>query len=346
VITTSNGIFMVSISAAEGENTLVLWAVDGAGNERTLELEFTVDSAVPELVLTAPEADPELVTTARYTISGTVWDGEVATATTLLLDGLPYSTVDDGTGGQERVDLVISTEDGTFEIPVDLADGMNEMTVTVVDGAGNSASLTVHLVLDTKAPLLTVAVEPSRTTEEGIVETWDRNLHLSGSTDPGATLTLNDVPVVVGENGTYDAYFRLPSEGSGMLTLTSTDQAGNVRQVELEVSYKVSEDEAEEGGPWTLVGGLVVLVVLVLIAVFYVISRSSGAGQEAIEPDEGVGEELEEEVEYEEIVEEEVEEEEDVEAEEEDEWEEDEEKEPDELEELLDDLEDEKGGER
>lgn len=326
VVTTSNGIFMVSISVAEGDNTIVLWAVDGAGNEHTLELGFSVDTEAPHLAVTAPGADPEMVTASRYTIRGSVMEGDTVTATTLLLDGHPYTLIDDGGGSQTRVDLAIG-QDGTFEIPVDLADGMNELTVTVLDGADNAASMTVRVVLDTQAPLLTVVVDPSRTTEEGALETWDRNLHLSGSTDPGAVLTLNGVPIVVGDDGTYDAYLRLPAKGTTTLTLTSVDPTGNVREVEVEMSYQASEEEADDGTSWALIGGIVVFVVLVLLAVMYVLS--STRGDQMTRPESAPK----------------------VEANEADQWEEDvadqwEEEETDELEELIEDLEKEQGGER
>jgi hypothetical protein len=330
------------MSATEGENTIVLWAVDGAGNENAVEIDFIVDTDMPHLVLTAPSSDPQLVMTERFTIAGTVWDGETATASGLLLDGHPYSMIADGTGGKTRVDLSISEQDGSFQVPVDLSEGMNEFTVTVTDTAGNAVSKRVRLVLDTTAPLLTVVLDPSRTTEDGTVVVWGDSVHIAGSTDVGASLTLNGVPVYVGETGAYDAYLKLPSEGAHTLTLTSVDMAGNVRQVEVEVSYKVTEEDTEGGTPWALIGGIVVFLVLVLLALMYVRSHSGTteegtgeAGDEVAGEGEDVTAELEEDVA------------------ETDEWTEEPPEEPEgqeedgseDLDELLDDLEDKQGGE-
>lgn len=317
VVTTADGIFMVSISAAEGANTLVFWAVDGAGNERTMEIGFTVDTEMPSLVLTSPTEDPQVVTTSRFQITGTVESAGMVTATSLTLDGYPFTTIDDGAGGETIFYLAISEEDGTFEIPVDLADGLNEMTVEVWDATGNSASITVRLVLDTKAPLLTVLVNPSRTRDDGTIETWDRNIHITGSTEPDAALELNGVRIVVAEDGTYEAYYKLSKDSDTLLSLTSVDKAGNVRMWEEVMTYKVSAEESEDGSPWALIGGLVVFLVLVVIAIMYVRSRSPEGGEaNAPEGDEGMSED-------EEVV-----------------------VESDELEEMLDEIEGPEGGER
>lgn len=317
VVTTMDGIFIVSISAAEGENTLVLWAVDGAGNERTMEIGFTVDTEMPSLILTSPTEDPQVVTTSRFRITGTVWSGGMLTATSLTLDGHPFTTIDDGAGGETAVYLAISEEDGTFEIPVDLADGLNELTVEVWDATGNRASMTVRLVLDTQAPLLTVLVDPSRTTADGTLVTWDRNVHITGSTEPDAALELNGVRIEVAEDGTYEAYYKLSRDSDTLLSLTSVDQAGNINKWEMVTTFKRSAEESEDGSPWALIGGLVVFLVLVVIAIMYVRSRSPGGGEAATR--EGDEEQTEEE---------------EVETE------------SDELEELLDELDGPEGGER
>ncbi len=269
-ITTSAGLFHVSILAGEGENTIVLWAQDGAGNENILDVTFIVDTVPPHLEILSPSTDPHQVTSVRYEISGTVWADGMLTAEAVLLNDKTYTIVDDGSGNPERVELTISTIDGTFIIPVDLMEGINEFTIIVVDEAGNQASITRHIILDTISPTLSVAVEPSRVTDDGQLVSSSQNLHISGYTEPGSILTLNDMNIPVQENGTYEVYYRLTSTGTTALTIISTDSAGNERVIVSEVTYKEKVEVEDQGSAWTLPISILVCLALIIVAVFYI----------------------------------------------------------------------------
>ena len=268
-ITTSAGFFHVSILASEGENTIVLWAQDGAGNENILDVTFIVDTIPPHLDILSPSTNTHQVTSVRYQISGTVWADGMPTAEAVLLNDNTYTIVDDGSGSPERVELTIAL-DGTFIIPVDLTEGMNEFTIVVVDEAGNQASMTIHLILDTISPTLSVAVEPSRVTNDEQLVSSSHNLHISGFTEPGSILTLNDMYIPVLENGTYEVYYRLTSKGTTVLTITSTDPAGNERVIVSEVTYREEDEVEDQGSVWTLAGSILVCLALILVTVFYI----------------------------------------------------------------------------
>ena len=278
LITTVSGMFSVSILASEGVNTIHLWAVDMAGNERTLDVSFTVDTVAPTLGLTAPAGvGPHVVKASRLTVTGTVLADGVATASRLLLDGSPYVLVDDGTGVLERVKLTISP-DGSFSFPYDLVEGTNTLTVTVLDATGNQASATLTVVLDTESPLLTATIDPSRTGTGGKLVSWSTSLRIVGSTEPGAMLTFDGRPVTVRPDGSYECLMLLPKEGTTTITLTARDAAGNVRRNIMNVTYEASTKAEEQAGVSTglLVGALIVFIVLVVVAVLYAWPRLRG----------------------------------------------------------------------
>ncbi len=282
LITTVSGIFSVSILASEGVNTIHLWAVDMAGNERTLDVPFSVDTVAPTLRLTAPAGvGPHIVKATRLTVTGTVLADGVATATTLLLDGSPYVLVDDGTGVLERVKLTISP-DGSFSFPCDLVEGTNTLTVTVLDATGNQVSATLTVLLDTESPLLTATIDPSRAGTGGRLVSWSTSLRIVGSTEPGVLLTLDGRPVTVRPDGSYECLMLLSKKGTTMITLTATDAAGNVRRNMMNITFEAGAVSEGEAGVSTglLIGALIIFIVLVVVAVLYAWPRLRGRTDE------------------------------------------------------------------
>ena len=304
VVTTTQGVFSVPILASEGANTVNLWAIDPAGNGRMVNWTFAVDTFAPVLSITGPASGASVqVSAVRFVISGTVLSGGVVTATRLLLDGASSVTVDDGSGGRTVVALAINAADGTFTIPVDLVEGGNVLTVTVLDEAGNPTETTVHITLDTVAPLLTVAVEPSWPgTAAGKVTTWSHTVSIVGSTEPGATLTIDGHPVPVGADGSYSYLLQVPGTAAVSFTVSSRDAAGNLRTVTTSVTYSVpaKQGETKEVSAGLIWGSLVVFIVLLIIAVVFVaMTRRRGGEEEAGSPpeppeeEEGTGEDEE-----------------------------------------------------
>ena len=287
LITTVGGMFSVSILAAEGVNTIHLWALDMAGNVRTLDVSFSVDTVPPSLMLTGPAGPgPHVLNAKRLTVTGTVLAGGVPTATTLLLDGLPYVLVDDGTGVLERVALTISQVDGGFSFPYDLVEGQNTLVVRALDDSGNQASVTLSVLLDTESPLLTATINPSRAGVGGAFVSWTTNLRIVGSTEPGALLTFDGRPLTVRPDGSYECLVLLPKKGTTTITLTATDAAGNVRRNTMNVTYEAGAGTEEQAGVSTglLIGALMIFIVLVVVAVLYAWPRLRGhSGSEAEE---------------------------------------------------------------
>ena len=197
--------------------------------------------------------------------------------------------------------LTAVNSDGTFMATLLLEEeGENEINIIATDPAGNTNETSMTIVKDTIKPILTIeALSPNA---QGV-------LNIKGTTEQGATITINGKPVPV-VNGAFNKEIDL-SYGANLIVIESKDAAGNVEEIREVVMYS----------SMPVIGFLplsvISMIVLLLIGLFigYVLLSRTKFGKRIEE--EEVGEEVEEEVE--EVKEEEdefVEEEKEVEAEE------------------------------
>jgi len=121
----------------EGDNDLVVSAVDAAGNIGGTAVTVLRDTIAPSITLTSP-------------LAGTVL-GSTPAVITLQVDD---ATATDVTFGANV--LAAPRGGGTLAGSVDLVEGQNTITVNAVDEAGNQTSLDVTLMLDLTAPLVTI----------------------------------------------------------------------------------------------------------------------------------------------------------------------------------------------
>ncbi|WP_460826505.1 Ig-like domain-containing protein, partial [Massilia terrae] len=183
---------------ADGSHTVSVTDTDGAGNNGTASVSFTLDTK-----LTAP-------TVALTSDSGKPGDGLTNNA------GLTFNTADSDATRVITVDgKVVSSYDASA-----LADGGHTVSVTDTDGAGNTGTASVSFILDTKLTAPTVAL------------TSDSGKPGDGLTN-NAGLTFNtadsDATRVIAVDGkvvnSYDA--SALADGSHTVSVTDTDGAGN-----------------------------------------------------------------------------------------------------------------------
>ena len=118
-----DGTFMVNVLLGEGDNTIVMSAIDAAGNVFTkTDIVVTRDTIAPTLIVQLQGVDDETgeATDAEVTISGTVTDN----------DDVRIVSVNGLSTGYDA--------NGHFSKDIALSFGTNEITVTAVDEAGNS----------------------------------------------------------------------------------------------------------------------------------------------------------------------------------------------------------------
>ncbi len=206
---------------ADGDTPVDVSATDIAGNTGIGDGTVTVDTTPPSITVDAPD----LTNDATPTITGTT---DVADGTTVNL------VVTDANGVTQTFTATATGGTYTADVPSDLPDGDYEVTATVTDPAGNSASATddnggAGNEIDTTPPAITVDA-PDLTN--------DATPTITGTTDVADGTTVNLVVTdangvtqtftATATGGTYTA--DVPSDlpdGDYEVTATVTDPAGN-----------------------------------------------------------------------------------------------------------------------
>ncbi|WP_050801695.1 S8 family peptidase [Ornithinibacillus scapharcae] len=177
----------------------------------------------------SPAAEGNYMIRARvaYGVGNTVitspTDGTVTNEATVTVEGTasPTTSVTVLNNGDE-IGSVEVTDDGTFQLDVELQEGENTLTaVTYVDGEEANESEAVTVTLDTTAPELSITnvQDGDKTNRETLtVEGTVNDENLASVTVNGQKATVN--------NGTFSKRILL-DEGENTIEVIATDEAGN-----------------------------------------------------------------------------------------------------------------------
>ena len=261
--------FLTSLVAGNGERdgtyTIVIDAVDRAGNRMETEVPFIYDNRAPQLVTLSPSEDAQAEGHAfsgiqnrlyhsapLYQIVATFDDGETGTgvdvengATTITFHPLKQS--DEETPptkpniipdrDNNRVALLLEqpliSRDGS-------QDGIYTLEVTVADRLGNTESEDFQLIYDTQIPTLVSTVPASNETVSSLTQVQVNLKEATSGIDfvqSTFRLTHNDeeVPINVTSNGTENATLTVlapfavdgSDDGPYVIEVTPRDRAGN-----------------------------------------------------------------------------------------------------------------------
>ena len=148
----------ITISANDGLKTINAQVKDEGGNVSTVAtFSFYVDTVAPVVTITTNKnliSNVSGYNTATLTLSAIDNNGSGIASYVLETVGTPGTTIDSGTSVPASAD-VTSLSGGFVE-------GSNTVRLTVTDVAGNSASATVAIVLDTTVPTVSI----------GTLNTW------------------------------------------------------------------------------------------------------------------------------------------------------------------------------
>jgi antitoxin (DNA-binding transcriptional repressor) of toxin-antitoxin stability system len=215
-----------------GSVTVVVTACGGSTPAQTFIIDGTpADTTPPQIAIVSP-ANGQLVGSATVTVSGTADD-----ATSITVNG---------------VGAVIEPASQTFSATIPLLEGRNVITARGTDAAGNSGFASIELILDTRAPVLTVAeVAPC---------TRGTSVELRGTvTDPHLDKVIARLgtayidATVTGAN--WSALIPLGDEGRKTILIEAIDALGHTatRQVALAVDRTAPVIEiSESGAPFTV----------------------------------------------------------------------------------------------
>ncbi len=123
--------------------------------------------------------------------------------------------------------------DGRFEIKRQLAEGLNTISISATDPAGNVAAISKEVELVTRPPEVVVT-----SPENG---DWIREsiINVGGVVPVGTSIKVNGQEAVVAEDGTFAREVIL-QEGENVLRIAATDDVGNITTQDIVVRRKTA----------------------------------------------------------------------------------------------------------
>lgn len=206
----SNGSFSTSLNPAEGSFAMNVLAKDAAGNTGTALRTIIVDRTAPRISLSKPV--PALVGAVTLSIQGLVDDPSAR----LTINGA----------------AAVLDAQGAFMADVPLSEGANTIHLEATDLTGNVGVLDAKTLRDTTPPVVTLD-----SPMDGLVTNQHSILVKGRVDDPTARLLVAGQSLSPAADGSFEVTLS-PSEGSQLVVVLATDQAGNtghaVRNVTLD----------------------------------------------------------------------------------------------------------------
>ncbi|WP_373996290.1 Ig-like domain-containing protein, partial [Acinetobacter oleivorans] len=255
----------------DGPHTITVTATDPAGNAGTDTAVVTVDTSIPVVSL-----DDVVTNDTTPALTGAIND---PTATVVVtVDGVDYPATNNGDGTWTLADNTLPA----------LTDGPHTVTVTATDPAGNTATDTATLTIDTvPADLIGAITIPEDLNGDGILNadelgtdgSFNAQVALGPDAIDGTVVNVNGVNYTVTAaditNGFITAAIPVTGEGPVTIHAEAVDAQGNLDVADTTLSVDtiapdistaaitvnpVTADNilnaAEAGGPVTLTGTL------------------------------------------------------------------------------------------
>ncbi|MEW5759703.1 MAG: right-handed parallel beta-helix repeat-containing protein, partial [Candidatus Thermoplasmatota archaeon] len=193
-----NGSFITQITLNEGANNIVVEARDKAGNVNRIERIVIYDIKPPKITILSPEE--KCVTK----INKIVFSGKLDELATLKIN-------------DEEVEVI----DLEFSKEIELIEGENIIKVYAVDLAGNVATVTRKVILDTIPPDFEVKLENFTNIPKILLE---------GKGEVGMKVIIDGVAIEVDAEGKFSKQISL-NEGKNKVVIIGIDIAGNEKKV-------------------------------------------------------------------------------------------------------------------
>ncbi|ALV91137.1 Ig-like domain-containing protein [Pantoea vagans] len=239
----------ITPALSNGSHSLTVTQTDAAGNvgPASSAYEITVDAGLPPATTSLEITDDSGNTLVQLS------NGDSTHDSTPTLSGLATAgALITLYNGSTEIGSVVADADGQWSFtPAALADGTYNFHASVTDADGNvTQTPNIAITIDTVAPAAASGLQLSDN-DNGTVQpiasggaTNTTTPHLSGTAEPGSTVTIRDGDTVlgtatVGSNGTWSFTSPTLSEGSHSLTTTVTDPAGNTSPATDPITFTV-----------------------------------------------------------------------------------------------------------
>jgi hypothetical protein len=248
-VTIKQGLVDELLILPEGLSTITIEVVDPAGNHHTRTVQVAVDTVDPVLTL---DPLPQRTSEPQVTVTG-------------MAEGAKLLFLDD-----EVVELEAN---GSFSVNVSLEEGANDIRFLCRDGVGHEATASARVVRDSTPPFLRLVLPGMEEAGNGTWKADQRRVTVQVVSEPGASITLNGVYVLVGEDGTANVDVALEDE-TNKVTVLVVDDLGNSQEVRYTIIYEPA-GEVVAGLDWmALISTIVILALLVAIVLVVVKYRS------------------------------------------------------------------------
>ena len=160
---------------------------------------------------------------------------EVTNKTTITVRGKTEAGVTVKIKANDKEMEVVANNEGSFTYEWSIWKGENKISLIAKDQSGNESQETKTFTLnyDNTTPELNIS---SPTNGQQFSGTKQRQVTIKGSTEEGATLTINDRIIAVDEDGSF-SFFTTMTEGENKYTIVSKDKATNETKRELSVVF-------------------------------------------------------------------------------------------------------------
>jgi hypothetical protein len=215
-VATYSGRFATSIFLTEGENNVMVEAVDLANNVMGVVRLVVLDTIAPVLRIESPQASG-IVSGTMLEIQGNIDDPSVEN---VVING-----------------LLVPVENLQFQKPFHLDEGLNVIVIEAWDKALNYAVRTFRITLDTEPPLL-MLLEP-----EEDLKTQESQLEIKGQVDADAIFTIHwngellDSRDIIRLESTFRVKDMALVPGTNAFDFEARDQVGNVARETLVVEW-------------------------------------------------------------------------------------------------------------
>ena len=225
----ADGKFSHTFSLGGGANPIIITATDNAGNKTEVTKSINCDKVKPTLTVTDIESPTPI---QRITLSGTVTDE--SGIRTLVINGVP----------------VTPGSTGSFSSTFTLSQGTNTYTIVATDVAGNQTTVVKTIIFDNTAPTITVSA-PTATASGSPTYANNAEYTVSGKiTDANGIKNafVNGKPVVLGNDGTFNAVVELDTTKTNEITVTAIDKANNNTSTKRYVALQIDVTYHGKGG--------------------------------------------------------------------------------------------------